>query len=222
MDVTHVGEEAQIVAPVSRGTMTAAVNAAILEVNTSDPTAATVATIQKTVATKGTRSAASSVDLSGDWAMIDSEEFKQEYDEYLRRLGQPIIVRGIALGIIGLTTESTEQRDQGRELFIRGTNARGVWERTLCSSTAEEPLEIDVVTADAEIVKAEAWWEDDGKVHVSWMRGVSKYGGGDFASRRFLEQGGKVLVCETVFHPNDVTREKAKVTWKFLRKGEKL
>lgn len=160
--------------------------------------------------------------------MIESEEFKQQYDEYLKRLGQPMIVRGVALGIIGLTTEYTKQKDEGRTLLIRGINARGIWERSLISSGADgsvvdyDPLEINVVTADAETVKAEAWWEDNGTVHVSWMRGVSKYGGGDFLSRRYLEQAGKVLVCETIFHPNDKTREKAHITWNFLRKGAKF
>lgn len=169
------------------------------------------------------------VDLSGDWVLIASDEFKKGYDDYLKKLGQPLIVRGIALGIIGLTTEVTEQTNEGRTLFIRGINARGVWERSLVASGDDdrskgeyEPQLRTVVTADNESVEAEAWWENRGASHVSWMRGVSKFGGGDFESKRYLEEDGKVLVCESVFHPQDKKRQKARVTWKFLRKGETL
>jgi hypothetical protein len=176
----------------------------------------------------GDRWATATVDLSGDWILIVSDEFKEQYDEYLKRLGQPMIVRGIALGIIGLTSEQTEQTEEGRSLVIRGINARGIWERSLVASGADgsnetyEPIERTVVTADDEKVRAEAWWEEGGTVHMSWMRGVTKYGGGDFESKRYLEQDGKVLVCESIFHPQDQKREKARVTWKFLRKGATL
>jgi len=177
------------------------------------------------------RWATATVDLSGDWVLIASDEFKQEYDAYLQLLGQPLIVRGIALGIIGLTTEVTEQMDEGRTLFIRGINARGVWERSLISSGLDgsststneyEPQVRTVVTADSEPVEAEAWWEDHGRSHISWMRGVSKYGGGDFESKRHLENNGKVLVCESVFHPQDKTRQEVRLTWKFSRRGATL
>eukprot|EP00542_Grammatophora_oceanica_P007898 CAMPEP_0194070788 /NCGR_PEP_ID=MMETSP0009_2-20130614/88363_1 /TAXON_ID=210454 /ORGANISM="Grammatophora oceanica, Strain CCMP 410" /LENGTH=415 /DNA_ID=CAMNT_0038724075 /DNA_START=164 /DNA_END=1408 /DNA_ORIENTATION=+ len=163
--------------------------------------------------------AAPNVDLSGDWAMIVSEEFKREYDDYLKQLGQPQIVRTIAVGIIGLTTEYTEQSEDGRKMFIRGTNARGVWERVLLSSGSDPTSEdyevaaVPIITADDEKVFAESWWENKGRVHVSWMRGVEKYGGGDFEAKRFLEQNGKVLVCESTFHPTEEGREPAKVIW---------
>ena len=89
-------------------------------------------------------------------------------------------------------------------------------------SSTYESIERTVVTADDEQVKAEAWWENEGTVHMSWMRGVTKYGGGNFESKRYLEEGGKILVCESIFHPLDEKREKATVTWKFLRKGATL
>jgi hypothetical protein len=174
------------------------------------------------------RWATATSDLSGEWILMASDDFKQEYDEYLKQLGQPLIVRGMALGIIGLTREVFEQKEEGRTLIIRGVNARGGWERSLVASGVDgttdtfEPNVMTVVTADDESVQAEAWWEDRGASHISWMRGVSKYGGGDFESKRYLEQNGKVLVCESVFHPEDETREKAKVTWKFLRKSATL
>lgn len=164
-------------------------------------------------------------DLSGSWKIIVSDEFKKEYDEYLRRLGQPLLVRTIAVSIIGLTAEETKQLDHGRKLFIRGINSRGIWERTLVASGSEDrngdfqPEWVPVVTADAETVETESWWEENGTVHKSWLRGGRKYGGGDFESTRYLEQNGDVLVCESVFHPREQDREKAFVTWKFLREG---
>lgn len=167
-------------------------------------------------------------DLSGSWKIIVSDEFKKEYDEYLRRLGQPLLVRTIAVSIIGLTAEETKQLDHGRKLFIRGINSRGIWERTLVASGSEDrngdfqPEWVPVVTADAETVETESWWEENGSVHKSWLRGGRKYGGGDFESTRYLEQNGDVLVCESVFHPREQDREKAFVTWKFLREGASM
>jgi hypothetical protein len=157
-----------------------------------------------------------------------NDEFKKEYDEYLKQLGQPFIVRSVALTIIPLTTEETLQTEHGRALLIRGTNARGVWERTLVSSGADKisseftPLKVPIVTADDERVQAESWWEDNGTVHRSFMLGLNKYGGGDFESKRYLEKDGKVLVCESIFHPRDKERDDVKVTWRFLRNGEHL
>jgi len=173
---------------------------------------------------------ASGVDLSGNWTILSSDEgFKTSYDRYLELLGQPPIVRSVALSIVGLTTEETKQTDGGRSLWIRGKNVRGVWERTLTASGSDEthtpanfePVRKPIVTIDKEKVVAEAWWENKGTVHRSWIRGVSKYGGGDFEAKRYLERDGKVLVCETTFHPTD-GREKAEVTWRFLKNGETL
>lgn len=77
-----------------------------------------------------------------------------------------------------------------------------------------------IVTADSERVLAESWWENDGRVHVSWTLGVKKYGGGSFESKRYLENNGDVYVCESTFHPDDTEgREKSHLTWKFLREG---
>jgi hypothetical protein len=131
------------------------------------------------------------------------------------------------VSIVGLTTEETAQSDQGRELLIRGRNVRGIWERTLTASGADRasvngeytPVQTVIITADAEAVQSEAWWEQEGTVHRSWLRGVTKYGGGEFESKRYLEDGGNVLVCESTFHPADPSREKAHVTWRFQRQG---
>jgi hypothetical protein len=173
--------------------------------------------------------AAPTVDLSGHWDIkpFVTENFKRQYDNYLRLLGQPGIVRSVAVSIVGLTTEETAQSDQGRELLIRGRNVRGIWERTLTASGADRasvngeytPVQTVIITADAEAVQSEAWWEQEGTVHRSWLRGVTKYGGGEFESKRYLEDGGNVLVCESTFHPADPSREKAHVTWRFQRQG---
>lgn len=176
------------------------------------------------VKVRGGRWAVASVDLTGKWEIVVSDEFKQQYDRYLTLLGQPMLVRSVALSIVGLTTEETIQKDKGRELFVRGRNVRGVWERSLVASGADDknpdfqPILTRIVTADAEEVTSEAWWEDNGRVHVSWLRGVQKYGGGDFESRRYLDGG--VLVCESTFHPVDENREKACVSWRFKRQAK--
>jgi len=173
---------------------------------------------------QGDRWSVSSVDLSGDWTLVVTDDFKAEYDKYLKQLGQPQLVRSIAVSIVGQTTEHTDQTDDGRELLIRGSNVRGVWERTLVASGADErsskyrPVLSPIVSADGEEVESESWWECGGTKHRSWLRGVSKYGGGDFESLRYLTDDD-VLVCESTFHPSDSKnkREAAKVTWRFKR-----
>jgi hypothetical protein len=150
------------------------------------------------------------VDLTGSWKILVDDAFLQQYQNYLTKLGQPFWVRSIALSIVARTTEETQQTMQGESLWIKGTNVRGTWERTLSTTTSNATL----VTADGETVQYEAWWE--GSVHVSWLRGVQKYGGGSFESRRFLNPAG-CLVCESTFHPEDTFRETACVTWTFAR-----
>ena len=80
-------------------------------------------------------------------------------------------------------------------------------------------MRTSITTADAEDVDAEAWWEDRGTKHRSWLRGGKKYGGGNFESLRYIEQGsdGNILVCESIFHPNDAGKKKAIVKWRFNR-----
>lgn len=171
------------------------------------------------------RTATATVDLTGTWDLVVTDNFKTEYDKYLMMLGQPYLVRSVAVNIVSLTSEETEQKDHGRSLFIRGRNVRGIWERTLITSGPEKgkdpddfkPIFTSIMTADYEEVQAEAWWEDKGTVHRSWLRGVTKYGGGSFESKRYLEDGGNILVCESIFHPIDKKKEKATITWRFER-----
>lgn len=163
------------------------------------------------------------VDLSGDWQLSVTVGFKKEYDAYLEKLGQPKLVRSVALGIVAQTTEKLEQTDQGRSLLIVGRNIRGTWSRTLIASGSDmidasfDPILAPMISADSENVEAESWWENNGSVHVSWMRGVTKYGGGSFQSRRYLEDDDTVYVCESAFVPNEKSRQPIKLTWKFER-----
>jgi hypothetical protein len=168
------------------------------------------------------------VDLTGQWELIVDDEFRKQYDNYLTRLDQPLLVRSVALSIIGQTKEETVQTDHGRSLLIRGKNVRGIWDRTLVASGTDgqsedkddySPLHIPIMSADSEQVQAESWWEDNGQVHISWLRGVTKYGGGAFESRRYLTDDGNVYVCESVFYPNNKKKDPNPITWKFRRQG---
>jgi hypothetical protein len=184
--------------------------------------------VQEISLPKGERWAVSSpkVNLSGKWKIVASDDFKKDYDVYLKNLGQPSLVRSIAVSIVDMTTEEVIQSDSGRSLSIKGKNLRGVWDRTLLASGSDidvehgendEHMKISLVTADKENVEAEAWWEKNGTVHRSWLRGVKKYGGGDFESRRYLTDEGQKLICESVFHPYARDKENAVITWVFER-----
>jgi hypothetical protein len=163
------------------------------------------------------------VDLTGNWELLATDDFRKEYDRYLEQLGQPKLVRSVALGIVGQTTEQLRQSDKGRSLLIVGRNIRGVWSRTLVASGTDfdndefVPLFVPITSADSEQVEAESWWENCGTVHVSWMRGVTKYGGGSFESRRYLVDNNTVYVCESSFFPNDPSKEPIQITWRFQR-----
>ena len=172
------------------------------------------------------------VDLTGKWKIIVTEQFKQRYERFLQSLGQPLIVRGAAVVLIGNTREETKQSDGGRTLYIKGVNAKGIWERTLTSSGSDfdttlvpnvdgsyDHDQVPIESADSERVVAESWWEDGGTVHVSVTKNVKKYGGGAFESKRYLEEDGNVYVCESTFHPDDPDREASFLKWKFLREG---
>jgi hypothetical protein len=167
---------------------------------------------------------ASTVDLSGGWECVVTNDFKKQFDKYLSMLGQPGLVRSVALSVIAMTTEEIVQSDNGRSLMVRGRNARGIWERTLVASGATEtekdftPIHAPMKSADNEHVHSESWWENDGSKHRSWIRGVNKYGGGAFESVRYIDENDQ-LICESTFHPTDSKKEKAKITWTFKRMG---
>ena len=109
---------------------------------------------------------------------------------------------------------------------IRGTTPIGVWDRTLVSSgsnltTAEyEPFNVTFLDPDKDSVDVEAWWEDGGTVHKSWLRGKPRVHGGEFESTRYLENDN-TLICESLFHPPNGTMansfQPAFVKWRFER-----
>jgi hypothetical protein len=184
----------------------------------------------------GNRWAVSSpnVDLSGHYNLVVTDDFKRSYDRYLERLGQPAFVRSVALSVAGQTTEEVLQLDHGRSLMVVGRNIRGTWSRTLVASGTDgssttphedgssyRPLRIPILSADSEQVESESWWESGGTVHVSWLRGVTRYGGGQFESRRYMD-GEDIYVCETTFHPNDPTRQPNSIVWKFQRRADPI
>ena len=163
------------------------------------------------------------VDLSGSWTLIADSAFKKEYDRYLSDLGFNRIIRSVACSLISRTKEITKQSDSGRELYIKSTNPKGAWERTLTASgfpdfetksnqTEYEHTKAKIKTAESEEVAVEAWWECQGTQHRSWLLGGKK---GDYESLRYLD--GDVLVCESIFHPCDVLKKKARVKWRFQR-----
>ena len=168
---------------------------------------------------------ADTVDLTGDWELIVTEDFREYYDQYLAKMCQPKLVRSVAVGIVGQTTEKLVQSDQGRSLWVSGKNIRGTWTRTLIASGTDAdhetftPIMAPMVSADSEHVEAESWWEKNGQVHVSWMRGVTKYGGGSFESRRYLENDNSVYVCDSAFHPKDAAKDPIRITWRFRRQN---
>jgi len=96
---------------------------------------------------------ASGVDeqFSGEWQLCVDDQFKKGYDRYLANLGQPLLVRTVALGLIGRTKEELRMSDNGKLLVIIGENARGIWERELITSGTEvgkpefEPLHFPIL-----------------------------------------------------------------------------
>jgi hypothetical protein len=153
------------------------------DVSTEDKTSIATAPTQ--------RQATATVDFTGNWTLIVDDAFKSQYDSYLRKLGQPLIVRTLALTVIGSTKEEAIQSEGGKQLYIRGMNVRGSWERTLEASetdigdviqegmhAVEGHVLKPMVTADDEEVEVASWWEDGGRVHRSWVVGGKKYGGG--------------------------------------------
>lgn len=172
----------------------------------SAPTTTTSSSATTTTALPSTqkhqqRQATATVDFTGNWTLIVDDAFKSEYDSYLRKLGQPMLVRTLAEAVIGSTKEEVIQNDEGKELYIRGMNVRGSWERTLEASEMDVGNDVvaveeeeeggsttvhaveghvlkPMITADGEEVEVASWWEDGGKVHRSWVVGGKKYGGG--------------------------------------------
>jgi len=181
--------------------------------------------------------AANTTNLSGVWKPIITPEFRKEYDDYLQKCGEGIIFRRAMLGAVGFLKEVVEQNDGGRELSIMGTTPIGGWKRVLIASgynnseheqvvittntTAYEPIYSSFRDPDGDTVSVESWWQDNGRIHKSWLRGKPRVFGGEFESTRYLDGKNDELVCESVFHPppdyNGDRFQPARMNWRFQR-----
>jgi hypothetical protein len=167
------------------------------------------------------------VDLSGTWKPIVTNEFIKEYDAYLQNCGTNFALRHVCLNFCSLVREIIQQEDEGRVLHLTGTSPAGTWKRSLISSGAEyrrrdgggavgmadvvddddnyQPIYTEFLDPDKELIQVEAWWQDQGRVHTSFLRNKPKVCGGEFESRRYLTTdaatGNVNLVCESFFHP---------------------
>lgn len=166
-------------------------------------------------------------DLSGTWKPVVTPAFLGQYDAYLQNCGTSYVFRQVCLKFCGTTRETVTQTDGGRMVRLRATSPAGGWDRTLLSSGTDnnttddaggaggayEPVYAKFLDPDGEPVVVEAWWDDQGSVHHSFMRGKASVCGGEFESRRFLETIGdgvdevRELVCESTFHPSKLESE---------------
>jgi len=165
--------------------------------------------------------AADNVDLSGSWKPIVTPEFKQQYDQYLQNCSQSFMFRKVVVNGIGYQTEIIRQLNDGVDLEIEATNPAGNWLRTLVASDAAAPVNVTLTDPDGDIVQVEAWWEDNGSKHKSWLREKPRLRGGSFETTRYLESEN-VLVCESNFHPSPSAPANLKfkpghVVWKYKR-----
>jgi hypothetical protein len=156
-----------------------------------------------------------STDLTGTWVPLIDSEFQNLYRQYLENCGTSLIFRQICLNFCGVTRERIDQAEQGRLLHLHGKSPAGGWKRTLVSSGADqdketfEPVQSEFFDPDKELVKVEAWWEEQGTVHKSWLRNKPGVAGGEFESTRYLKEnqdGSVELICESIFHPSENDR----------------
>lgn len=163
--------------------------------------------------------AADTVDLSGSWKPIVTEEFKKEYDSYLANCSQSFVFRKVVVNGIGYQKEIIRQLNNGVDLEIIATNPAGNWNRTLVTSDESQPLNVTITDPDGDRVQVEAWWEENGTRHKSLLRGKPRVQGGVFETVRYLESDN-LLVCESSFHPapsSSMKFEYGYVLWKFQR-----
>jgi hypothetical protein len=171
--------------------------------------------------------AGAGTDLTGTWLPIVTSCFKEEVNSFLSGCGQPYLLRKVVVNTLAFHREVIRQVDQGRILEIKSANPIGTWNRTLLASGADdknskyEAMYNMIRAPDVGEVRTEAWWENHGTIHKSWMNGSSKFDGGNFESSRYLVEDN-VLVCELKFHPTpDAVRERglamSHLVWRFMR-----
>lgn len=190
---------------------------------------------------RGTRwaMAASTTQLSGTWRPIVTPAFRKMYDEYLQNCSEPLLPRKLIISLIHTTREVIDH--SGRNLTITSMNPAGTWSRTLMSSGTDttfnkEDYDVvlsEIIDPDKESVTVESWWDDNGTVHRSVLRGKSRVRGGTFETLRYLEKNdptssdsvvdkGKVddiLIVESFFRPAPESQgfRNGHVQWRFER-----
>jgi len=177
---------------------------------------------------EGPRWAIASTDLSGTWKPVVTPEFLQQYDVYLQHCGEGLLWRKALLSTIGLSQEVYEQRNDGRELSITSVTPIRKWGRILLASGADldtsdyEPMYSEFPDPDGDTVQVEAWWEDEGTKHKSFLRNKPLVRGGTIETTRYLHPNdADILVCESTFHPppdnSDPKFQQDSVEWTFRR-----
>lgn len=180
----------------------------------------------------GTRWAIShpQVDFSGTWAPVIDQLFLQQYSHYLSRIGISLVMRQVCCRFCQTTREHVEQQDGGRCLHFTTTSPAGSWRRSLTSSGTDnngrkdtfQVVHSEFLDPDRALVQVEAWWQDQGTVHVSWLRNTPRVQGGEFESRRYLQKaddGVVELICESTFHPaaGSSKFQPASVRWRYRK-----
>mmetsp|Transcript_50265 Transcript_50265/g.76513 ORF Transcript_50265/g.76513 Transcript_50265/m.76513 type:complete len:327 (+) Transcript_50265:233-1213(+) len=169
--------------------------------------------------------AAKHVDLSGVWKPIVTSDFNQDFNDYLVNCSLPFFHRKLLVNGIALQTEYIEQRREGQELEIVDKTPAGSWNRTLLTSGATvqvdkyEARNFSIKDPYGDFVQVEAWWEDMGFVHKSWLRGKPNSYGATIETSRYLE-GDDTLVCESAFHPGQgapASHRYAEIAFRFKR-----
>ena len=159
-----------------------------------------------------------SIDLSGTWKPVASEEFKSDYDRYLTNCGEGVLLRKAFLAAIPIGKEIVQQSQDGKELSITGVTPFTSWKRTLITSGSdyingdtskkqkkqkknnnkddenEIVNDFNVTTVsfkdpDGDVVNVEAYWIENGTKHKSFLRGKPRVYDGYFESTRYLIPG---------------------------------
>jgi hypothetical protein len=180
---------------------------------------------------EGTRWAISSnsTNLSGLWKPIVTPEFKKQYDEYLQNCSQPLWFRNLVSNVLGTTREQVQHDNNGRELVLSSKNPAGEWKRTLLASGSDmettfgvlEPVYAIFQDPDKDSVQVESWWEHQGTVHKSILRGKPRLKGGEFETLRYLEANvdgsarDDIYVVESYFHPSPTRATTTSIGQKF-------
>ena len=185
--------------------------------------------------------AASHIDLSGSWKPVVTPQFQRDYDDFLKNCSQPYLLRQVMIRGIQYQVEHVQQLQRGRELDIVSTNPAGRWHRTLVASDdtgIDSPFNVTIVDPDGDPIQVEAWWEQHGTRHRSWLRGKPNLYGGFIETIRYLQQQEQnddvvdaanknsppptFMICESTFHPHPQAPpfknfQPGRVVWKYQR-----